>query len=64
MTAFDRDALDGLFQELESANGASSEYERILRDAHMGVALFDGGHDVAERIDSRAATAIKKHQPK
>ena len=64
MTAFDRDALDALFKELESAYGGSSEYERILRDAHLGVALLDGGQEVAERIDPRAATAIKKHRPK
>ena len=64
MTTFDKDAVEALFQELESVYGGSSEYERIVRDAHLGVALLDGGHEVPERIDPRAATAIRKHQPK
>ena len=64
MTAFDRDALDALFKEVESAYAGSSEYERILRDVHLGVALVDAGQEVVQRIDPRAATVIKKHRPK
>jgi hypothetical protein len=64
MTAFDKDALEGLFKEVESAYAGNSEYERILRDVHLGVALVDAGQEVVGRIDPRAATVIKKHRPR
>lgn len=63
MNTFDRDALDALFNELETAYAGSSEYELILRDAHVGVALSDAERDAGERIDRRAAEAIEKHRP-
>ena len=44
--------------------GCNSEYERILRDVHLGVALVDAGQEVVGRIDQRAATVIKKHRPR
>lgn len=64
MTAFDKDALEGLFKEVKSAHAGNSEYERILRDVHLGVALVDAGQEVVGRIDQRAATVIKKHRPR
>ncbi len=64
MKTFDKDALDALFNELDSVYADSPDYERILRDVHMGGALSDAGREVVERIDPRAADAIKNHRPK
>ena len=60
---FGKDSLDALFGELEAAYGDSGDYEQLLRDTHLGVALSDAGHDPRGAVDARAVALLEKHRP-
>ena len=38
---FQKDTLDALFAELEDSYAQTSDYDQLLRDAHLGIALSD-----------------------
>ena len=59
---FQKDTLDTLFAELEISYGQSSEYEQLLRETHLGIALSDAGRDFDGQVDQRVSSLIKKHQ--
>ena len=59
---FQKDTLDALFAELEVSYGQTTEYDQILRQAHLGIALSDAGRDFDTQIDQRVASLIKKHR--
>ena len=59
--AFDKSRLDSLLEELNSSYLEEPEYEQLLRDAHLGIALVDAGRDVAPEIDERVAALLEKH---
>jgi|TARA_B100001971_G_C18202018_1_gene545214 hypothetical protein len=56
-----KQALDGIFEELESHHGASSDYDTIFRDAHLGIALSDARRDISSQVDPRVASLIEKY---
>ena len=60
---FAREQLDALFTELEAEYRAEPDYEQMLRDAHLGIALSDAGRPLDDRIDSRVIALIEKHRP-
>ena len=62
ITMFQKDTLDTLFAELEISYGQSSEYEQLLRETHLGIALSDAGRDFDEQVDQRVAALIDKHR--
>ena len=59
---FQKDTLDTLFAELETSYGQSAEYEQLLRETHLGIALSDAGRDFDEQVDQRVSSLIKKHR--
>ena len=59
---FQKDTLDTLFAELEINYGQSAEYEQLLRETHLGVALSDAGRDFDGQVDQRVSSLIKKHR--
>ena len=59
---FEKAALDALFGELEVSYGGSGDYDQLLRDAHLGIALSDAGKDLGSELDSRVVDLIEKHR--
>ena len=59
---FQKDTLDALFAELETSYGQTTEYDQLLRDTHLGIALSDADRDFDGQVDQRVSTLIKKHR--
>ena len=62
MTIFQKDTLDTLFAELETIYGQTTEYEQLLRETHLGIALSDADQDFDGQVDQRVSSLIKKHR--
>ena len=60
---FDKVHLDALFAELDNEWRGTADFDRLTRDAHLGIALSDAGRSLEERIDSRVIALIDKHKP-
>lgn len=56
-----KQALEGIFEELEARHIGSSDYDTILRDTHLGIALSDAGCDIFSQVDPRVASVIEKY---
>jgi len=61
---FEKAQIDALFGELERQWRGSPEFDRLSRDAHLGIALCDAGRPFKDRIDPKIAALIEKHGPK
>ncbi|MCY4476146.1 MAG: hypothetical protein OXC83_12040 [Chloroflexi bacterium] len=62
MTMFQKDTLDALFADLEVSFASTADYDLLLRDAHLGIALSDAGRDFDAQVDQRVAALIEKHR--
>ena len=62
MKILDKNALDALFKELDDGYAGTPDYDQLLRDAHLVIALSDAGRDLAGQVDGRIATLIEKHR--
>ena len=60
---FEKPHLDALFGELDQQWRGKPEFEKLSREAHLGIALSDAGRELS-KIDSRVAVLIEKHKPK
>ena len=60
---FEKAQIDTLFGELDREWRGKPDFEKISREAHLGIALWDAGRPL-EKIDSRAVALIEKHKPK
>jgi hypothetical protein len=60
---FEKAHIDALFGELDREWRGKSDFEKVSRDAHLGIALWDAGRPL-NAIDPRAVTLIEKHKPK
>jgi hypothetical protein len=60
---FEKAQIDALFGELDRDWRGKPEFEKVSREAHLGIALWDAGRPL-EKIDSRAVELIEKHKPK
>ena len=60
---FEKTQIDALFGEVDREWRGKPDFEKISRDAHLGIALWDAGRAL-EKIDSRVLTLIEKHKPK
>jgi hypothetical protein len=61
---FEKTNIDALFGELQQQWRGNPEFEKLSRDAHLGIALWDAGRPLEHRIDARVAALIEKHKPK
>ena len=59
---FQKDTLDALFAELEINYGQTTEYDQLLRDAHLGIALSDAVRESDGQIDDRVVALIERHR--
>ena len=60
---FDKVRLDALFAELDNEWRGTADFDRLTRDAHLGIALSDAGRSLEERIDPRVIDLIDRHKP-
>ena len=60
---FEKTHLDALFAELESQWRGKPEFDALSRQAHLGIALFDAGRPMDNKIDARVMALIEKHKP-
>ena len=60
---FDKIRLEALFAELDDEWRGSADFDRLTRDAHLGIALSDAGRPLEDRIDPRVVALIDKHKP-
>ena len=61
---FKKEHLDAFYGELDREWKGKTEYEHLLRDAHLGIALSDAGRPLGDRIDPTVVSLIEKHKPK
>ena len=59
---FKKDQLDALYGELRREWFGKPTYEKLIRDAHLGVTLHDVGRPLDE-IDPVVVALIEKHKP-
>lgn len=59
---FDKADIDALFEELDKEWRGKPEFDKISREAHLGIAYFDAGRPL-DNIDPRAVSLIEKHKP-
>ena len=59
---FKKEHLDTLYDELKREWFGKPEYERLIRDAHLGIAYFDAGRPM-EDIHPTVVALIEKHKP-
>ena len=62
MTIFQKHTLDALFTELETTYGQTTEFDQLLRETHLGIALSDADRDFDRQVDPRISSLIKKHR--
>ena len=61
---FRKEQVDALFAELSERWERKPEFERLARDAHLGIALSDANRPLHKDIDPRVAALIGKHKPR
>jgi hypothetical protein len=59
---FEKADIDALFDELDQEWRGKPEFDKISREAHLGIAYFDAGRPL-DTIDPRAVSLIEKHKP-
>ena len=55
--------LDALYDELSLEWKGKPEYGDLVRDAHLGIALFDAGRSLGNELSSVVVALIEKHSP-
>jgi len=59
---FQKTNIDALFDELDQEWRGKPEFDKLSREAHLGIALFDAGRSL-DNIDPRAVSLIEKYKP-
>ena len=59
---FKKDHLDALYGELRSEWYGRPAYDKLIRDAHLGITLHDVGRPLDD-IDPIVVALIEKHKP-
>ena len=60
---FREEHLESLFDELNREWKGKLEYEDLIRDAHLGIALSDAGRALADDLSPIVVALIEKHKP-
>ena len=56
-----KNQLDSLFEELDRDFHDEPDYERLLRDAHLAIALADARRALTPEIDTRVVALLHKY---
>ncbi|MDA1256275.1 MAG: hypothetical protein O3C10_00290 [Chloroflexi bacterium] len=60
---FEKSHLDAFFADLERSHGESSDYDRLLKQAHLAVALSDAKRPLNDEFDPVVVQLIERHRP-
>jgi hypothetical protein len=60
---FQKSDLDELFDDLKKSHGATEDYDRLLKQAHLAIALFDAKRPLDDQFDSIVVELVARHQP-
>ncbi|MBT3942576.1 MAG: hypothetical protein HOC77_13690 [Chloroflexi bacterium] len=60
---FEKSDLDALFGDLEGSHGSSEDYDRLLKETHLAVALSDAQRPLDDQFDSVVVALVEKHKP-
>lgn len=60
---FEKSHLDALFEDLERSHGSSGEYDRLLKQAHLAIALSDSKRQLNDEFDPIVVELIERHRP-
>ena len=61
---FQKEQIDALIAELRRDYEGAPDWEKMIRDAHLGMALFDAGRPLGDDLHPTAVALIEKHKPK
>ena len=64
MTKFRRKDLAVLFEALRDEWGDTPDFEQLLRDAHLGIALSDAGRPLSGKVDDRVVALVERYRPR
>ena len=56
--------LDAFFAALKQQLGQVPEFEELVRDAHLAIALSDAGRPLGGNIDPQVARLVDKYRPR
>jgi len=59
---FERAQLDALYADFRNEWQGKPDYEKILRDVHLGIAYFDSGRPI-DQLNPVAVSFIEKYKP-
>ena len=60
---FHKKDLEALFDVLKQEWGTLPDFEELVRDAHLAIALSDAGRPLSDEIDARVSALVEKHRP-
>ncbi len=60
---FQKSHIDALFDEIKREWEGKPEFEKLSREAHLGIAYSDAGRPLGDEFDSRVVALIGKHKP-
>jgi hypothetical protein len=60
---FQKSDLDKLFDDLEGSHGQTGDYDRLLKQAHLAIALFDAQRPLDDQFDPIVVDLVERHQP-
>ncbi len=60
---FQKSELDELFDDLEGSHGETEDYDRLLKQTHLAIALFDAKRPLDEQFDPIVVELVERHRP-
>ena len=60
---FEKSDLDALFGDLEGSHGDSTDYDRLLKQTHLAIALSDAERPLDDQFDPVVVDLVEKHKP-
>ncbi|MFP6595375.1 MAG: hypothetical protein VB860_10455 [Dehalococcoidia bacterium] len=60
---FQKSDLDELFDDLKSSHGETEDYDRLLKQAHLAIALFDARRPLDDEFDPIVVHLVERHRP-
>jgi hypothetical protein len=60
---FEKSDLDSLFGDLEGSHGSTTDYDRLLKQAHLAIALSDAGRPLDGQFDTLVIDLVERHCP-
>ena len=60
---FEKSDLDALFGDLEESHGETADYDRLLKQAHLAIALSDAKRPLDDQFDQIVVELVDRHRP-